>query len=77
MCRVLTVKPLLKNVNMFERMEIAEYIYEGVLEPSLKKQLGNITILLVSAGKLLDNMPHQLLSPRLVIELARKEKKCR
>ena len=26
-----------KSVNMFERMEIAESIYEGVLEPSYKK----------------------------------------
>ena len=28
---------LKKSVNMFERMEIAEYIYEGVVEPSYKK----------------------------------------
>ena len=26
-----------KYVNMFERMEIAEYIYEGIVEPSYKK----------------------------------------
>ena len=52
MCRVLTVNPLLKNVNMFERMEIAEYIYEGVVEPSLQKPLlGQMPTVLVSAGK--------------------------
>ena len=39
MCRYLVVNPLLlkASVNIFERMEIAEYIYEGVLEPSYKK----------------------------------------
>ena len=26
-----------KEVNMFERMQIAEYIYEGVVEPSYKQ----------------------------------------
>ena len=26
-----------KSVNIFERMEIAAYIYEGVVEPSYKK----------------------------------------
>ena len=33
-CDYITFK---KAVNMFERMEIAEYIYEGVLEPSYKQ----------------------------------------
>ena len=32
-------------------MEIAEYIYEGVIEPSYKKLLGKIPTMLVSAGK--------------------------
>ena len=26
-----------KSVNMFERMKITEYIYEGVVEPSYKR----------------------------------------
>ena len=33
-CESITIK---KAVNMFERMEIAEFIYEGVVEPSYKK----------------------------------------
>ena len=33
-CESITFK---SAVNIFERMEIAEYIYEGVLEPSYKK----------------------------------------
>ena len=38
MFRVLIVNPLLlKSINMFELTEIAEYIYEGVVEPSYKK----------------------------------------
>ena len=37
MCRILIVKLILKKtVNMFERMEILETIYEGVLKPSYK-----------------------------------------
>ena len=36
---------------MFERMEIAEIFYEGVVEPSLKKLLAHIITVLVSAGK--------------------------
>ena len=36
---------------MFERMEIAESIYEGAVEPSYKNRLGNMTTVLVSAGK--------------------------
>ena len=31
-----------KSVYMFEQMEISEYIYKGVLEPSYKKLLGHI-----------------------------------
>ena len=36
---------------MFEHKEIAEYINEGVVEPSYKNLLGNMTTVLVSAGK--------------------------
>ena len=32
--RVLIVNLFKRTVNIFERMEIAEYIYEGVVEPS-------------------------------------------
>ena len=39
MCRVFNVSILLKKipVNMFECMEIAESIHEGVVEPSYKQ----------------------------------------
>ena len=36
-----------KYVNMFERMDIAEYIYKEVVEPSYKKLLGYISTVLV------------------------------
>ena len=36
---------------MFEHMEKAEYIYEGVVEPSYKKIPGNMPNMLVTAGK--------------------------
>ena len=39
-----------KYVNMFDRMEIAESIYEGVVEPSYKKLLGQMPTVLVIAG---------------------------
>ena len=42
---------ILENtVNMFENMEIAELIYEGVVESSYKKPLGQMTTLLVTSG---------------------------
>ena len=39
MCRVSTASLLLfkKSVNMFERMDISESVYEGAVEPSYKK----------------------------------------
>ena len=40
---------VLKAVNMFERMEISEYIYEGVVEPSYKNPPGQIPTVLVIA----------------------------
>ena len=48
---------------MFERMEISEYIYEGVVEPSYKNQLGKIPPILVTAGKQEEGPPHQLFTP--------------
>ena len=43
---------LKKPINMFERMEITESIYEGVVTPSYKKLLGQKTTILESLGKL-------------------------
>ena len=42
MCRALTVNlfGLKKQVNIFEKMEIAEFIDEGVVEPSYKTYQG-------------------------------------
>ena len=42
--------PFKKAVNIFERMEIVEYIYEGAVQPSHKKILGKISPMLVKAG---------------------------
>ena len=42
---------LLKSVNMFQRTEIAEYIYNGEVEPSYKKTLGNMPTVLFKAVK--------------------------
>ena len=42
---------LLKSVNMFERMEIDETIYESVVEPSYKKILEQILTMMITAGK--------------------------
>ena len=36
---------------MFERMEMAEYVYEGVVEPSFKNILEQILTVLVTAVK--------------------------
>ena len=47
---------------MFERIKIAEYIYECVVERSHKTLLGQMTTILVSAGKQEDKKPHQLLT---------------
>ena len=47
-------------------MEIAEYIYEGAVEPSYKKLIGQMLTVLVLAGKWDNNMPCQILTPRSV-----------
>ena len=46
MCRYL----IANATKMFKHMEIAEPIYEGVLEPSYKKLLGQMTTVIVTAG---------------------------
>ena len=52
MCRVLTSNLLLKKTfNMFECMDIVEYVYESVVEPSYKKILGHMPPVLVTARK--------------------------
>ena len=37
-------------------------MYEGVVEPSYKNLIGQMTTILVSAGKLEENTPRQLLT---------------
>ena len=60
MFRVLIVNPLLlKSINMFELTEIAEYIYEGVVEPSYKNLLGKMPTVIVTAVKIEEKLPHQ------------------
>ena len=55
-------------------MEIEESIYEGVVEPSYKKLLRQMPTMLVSPGKLGENTPRQLLTPRRVRALESSEK---
>ena len=52
------------DVNIFERMGIAEYIYEGVVEPSYKNLLVNMPTVLVTTEKLEQKTPSQILNPR-------------
>ena len=40
MFKTLIANPFFKAVNMFERMKISEFIYEGVIELSYKKLPG-------------------------------------
>ena len=42
---------ILKYVNMFQRMEIAESIYEGVVTPSYKKYSGRCQLYGIQQGK--------------------------
>ena len=44
-------------------MKITEYIYEGVIEPSYKNLLGQMPTMLVSAVKLEEKPPRQLINP--------------
>ena len=45
-------------------MDIAEYIYEGVVEPSYKNLMGYIPPVLVTSGKIEDKPPHHILTLR-------------
>ena len=55
-------------------MEIAEYIYEGVVEPSYKNLPGKIPTVLFTEGKIEDNTPLSVLAPRRVRELSSAKK---
>ena len=56
---------LLKNaINMFERMDIADSIYEGVVEPSYKKLLGKMPTVLFTSVYREKQPPCQILTPR-------------
>ena len=56
---------------MFERMEIAESIYEGVVSPSYKKIPGQTPTVLGSVG-IREEKPHrQTLTPRSMGALER------
>ena len=58
---------------MFEQMEIAEYIYEVVVEPSYKTLLGKPPTVLVTAGKIDKKPPHHILTPRWLRSLVSAE----
>ena len=55
---------------MFERMEITESIYEGVITPSYKKLLSKKPTIMDSLGIKEDNTPCQKLTPRGMRALA-------
>ena len=66
-CKPISFK---KNVNMFERMEIAEIIYEGVVTPYYKKLLGQNSTVLNSVVKKEENPPCQIITLRRMGALA-------
>ena len=51
-------------INMFERMDIADSIYEGVVEPSNKKLLENMPTVLFTSVYIEEQPPCQILTPR-------------
>ena len=53
-CESITFK---KAVNMLERMEIDESIYEGVVETSYKNLPGQMPTILVTSGKREEKLP--------------------
>ena len=59
-----------KAVNMFERMEIAESIYEGVVTPSNKKLIRHKPTVLYSLGIREEKPPRQTLTPWNIKALA-------
>ena len=61
----------LKNsINMFERMEISESIYEGVVTHSYKKLLGQKPTVLDSVGIRKEKPPLQKLTPQMMRAMA-------
>ena len=54
-------------------MDIAESIYEDVVEPSYKNQLGHSPNILVTAGKREDNSPCRRFTPWWLRELVSAE----
>ena len=52
-----------KAGNMFGRMEIAEYIYKVVVEPSYKNPHGKTPTVLITAGKREENPPRHGIAP--------------
>ena len=63
-----------KSVNMFEKMDIAESIYEGVVEPSYKNLLGQTPTVLVTSVIIEDTTPCQIITLRWAKALASTEK---
>ena len=63
-----------KAVNMFESIEIAETIYEGVVEPSYKKLLDHMLTMLVSAGRREEKPPQHEFTLRWVNAMASSRK---
>ena len=59
-----------KVLIMFERMEISESIYEGVVTPSYKNLLGQKITVLDSVGRREEKTPCQILAPRRMRSLA-------
>ena len=62
-----------KSVNMFERMEITESIYEGVVEPSYENLPGKTPTVLVTSDIREENPPRHGLFLIKVISLASAE----
>ena len=58
---------------MFEKMDMAESVYEGVVKPSYKNLLGQMTTMLVTAGKREDKTPRHRLIPQWVKALGSAE----
>ena len=55
---------------MFERMEISESIYEGVVNILIKNLPGQTLTVLVTSGKREEKLPRRGLSPRSMKALA-------
>ena len=55
---------------MFDFMEIAEYIYKGLVEPSYKNLPEQKPIVIITAGEREDKSPRHGLAPRSVRALS-------